>query len=152
VTTLKNSDKKNWLPLTGFVPTQNAFATESETKPFRMKRSSKIVLMSSQYSVSLKSRSDEIIECVSGENGLFASYPHISGVVLFIERAGNYLFLYFSKPNVGSPLHISRGYIQSACQLIKVLAMECQSIGSGTNRAGGLRLAPSMSSSAHWWN
>lgn len=54
---------------------------------------------------------DDMNACLMGDEGVFASYPTLSGVVLVIERSGIYSFRYFANPNAANPFMFPDGTI-----------------------------------------
>jgi hypothetical protein len=54
---------------------------------------------------------DEINACLKGDQSLFTMYPTMSGVVLVIERGGQYSFRYFANPTAANPFTFPEGMI-----------------------------------------
>ena len=55
---------------------------------------------------------DEVNPCLYGpEDGLFALYPSLSGVVFFVERGGVYYFQYCANPGATNPLDFPQGFL-----------------------------------------
>jgi hypothetical protein len=57
---------------------------------------------------------DQVHRCLYGDAGLFQTYPHVSGVLVFNDSKGGYNFKFHPNPNAIRPFHLPEGTLASS--------------------------------------